>query len=304
MGNTVKHSIKGEHYLSTDNYSAGVKSFKQAVTENPDNALANYYYGRFLLGDKQYKKALRYLQKATALDPDDPDYHFWVGVAYESLDQKTLEKKSYLKALSLKSNHLQSLIYLGHNQFESRQYTKALQSYSKALNIWPESPSSLYNRAFIATKLGRKPEALAGWLEYLSYYPSGAMARQAVAHLNTLSDFSFRNYTLRARTVTLEKIYFEPFTAQIDKGSKPSLELIGAIYSNMGKGKLQIAVYQLKNKELAKQRALSIKSFLLKKYPKIKKKDIGVSWFDSPEIIKVAKRKRRINESVSFFITN
>jgi len=130
------------------------------------------------------------------------------------------------------------------------------------------------------------------------------MARQAVTHLNSLSDFSFRNYTLRARTVTLEKIYFEPFTAKIDKGSEPSLDLIGAIFSNMSKGKLQIVVYQLKNKGLAKQRALSIKRFFLKNYPKIKKKDIGVSWFDSPEIIKVAKRKRRINESVSFFISN
>lgn len=304
MGNVVKHGFTGEHFLITEEYSRGVKNFKQEVAENPDSVLANYYYGRFLLADKQYKEALSYLVKAHSLDPDNPDYHFWLGVVYGSLGKNIPEKKSYLKALSLKEDHLQSLIYLGHNQLESKDYTKALENYSKALKLWPASPSSLYNRALIVTKLGRKPEALDGWLEYLSYYPSGAMARQAVIHLNSLDNFSFRNYQLRARTVTIEKIYFEPFTAEIHYGSRPSLELIGAIFNNMKKGRLQVVVYQLKNKALAKQKALSIKNFLLEKYPNINGKDIGVSWFDSPEIIKMSKGKKKANDSVRFFITS
>ena len=303
MGNVVKHGFTGEHFLITEEYSRGVKNFKQEVAENPDSVLANYYYGRFLLGDKQYKEALVYLVKARSLDPDNPDYHFWLGVVYGSLGKKLPEKKSYLKALSLKNDHLQSLIYLGHNQLEAKEYTKALQNYSKALKLWPASPSSLYNRALIVTKLGRKPEALDGWLEYLSYYPSGAMARQAVTHLNSLDNFSFRNYRLASRTVTVEKIYFESFTSQIDKDSHPSLELIGAIFSNMKKGRLQIAVYQLKNKELARQKALSIKKFLLKEYPNVNGKDIGVSWFGSPEIIKRTKGEKKLNDSVLFFTT-
>ena len=303
MGNAVKHSLKGKHFLSTKDYSKGVESFKLEVTENPNSSLANYYYGRFLLGDKQYKEALLYLQKASTLDPDNPEYHFWVGVAQNSLGKKSLEKKSYLKALSLDKDHLRSLIYLGHNQLESKKYAKALQNYTKALRIWPASPSSLYNRALILTKLNRKPEALEGWLEYLSYYPSGAMARNAVVHLNILEDYSFRNYTLRTRTVTTEKIYFAPFSSQIADGSYRSLTLIGAIFNNMNKGKLQVVVYQQNNKELARKKALSIKYFLLAEYPEIKRKDIGVSWFDSPETIKSPRGKKKIYESVNFFIS-
>jgi tetratricopeptide (TPR) repeat protein len=303
MGNVVKHSFTGEHFLVTEKYSRGVKNFKQEVAENPDSVLANYYYGRFLLADKQYKEALPYLIKARSLDPNNPDYHFWLGVDYGSLGKNIPEKKSYLQALSLKKDHLQSLIYLGHNQLESKDYTKALENYTKALKLWPASPSSLYNRALIVTKLGRKPEALDGWLDYLSYYPSGAMARQAVTHLNSLDNFSFRNYRLASRTVTVEKIYFESFTSKIDKDSRPSLELIGAIFSNMKKGRLQIVVYQLKNKELARRKGLSIKKFLLKEYSGINGKDIGVSWFGSPEIIKRAKGEKKINDSVLFFIT-
>ena len=280
-----------------------MENFRQEVTENPNSGLANYYYGRFLLNDQKSKEALRYLLKASALEPKNPDYHFWVGVAQGNLGQKTLEKKSYQKALSIKENHLQSLIYLGHLQLELKKYSAALHNYSKALELSPESPSPLYNRALILTKLGRKPEALEGWLEYLFYYPSGAMARQAVVHLNSLDNFSFRNYQLLSRTVTTEKIYFEPFTARIDKGSRPSLELIGAIFKNMKKGKLQVMVYQLNNKELAKQKAVNIRNFLLQNNPEIKKKDIGISWFSSPESIKVSKRNKKINDSVHFFVS-
>jgi len=303
MGNAFKHSVTGDYFLSTKEYSRGAKNFHQQVIANPDSTLANYYYGRFLLGNKQYKEALPYLKKTTALRPGKPDYHFWLGVAYGSLGKKSPEKKSYLAALSLKKDHLQSLIYLGHNQLESKKYKAALKNYTGALKLWSASPSSLYNRALILTKLGRKPEALDGWLEYLSYYPSGAMARRAAAHLNNLGDFSFRNYTLRSRTITVEKIYFEPLTVEIARGSQGSLELIATIFKNMKKGKLQLVVYQLNNKKLARQKALKIKTFLLKKFPEIAKKDIGVSWFASPEIIKSKKGKKKINESVHFFIS-
>ncbi len=89
MGNVVKHSITGDYFLSTKAYSGGAKNFHQEVIENPDSALTNYYYGRFLLGDKQYKEALPYLKKATSLDSDNPNYHFWLGVVYGSMVLQT-----------------------------------------------------------------------------------------------------------------------------------------------------------------------------------------------------------------------
>lgn len=303
MGNAVKHSIKGEHYLTTKDYSKGVVSFQEEVAESPDSSLANYYYGRFLLGDKQFDEALKYLQRASTLDPENPDYYFWLGVAQNSVGKRNLERENYLKALSFDADHLRSLIYLGHNYLESKEYDKALKNYTRALQIWPASPSSLYNRALILSKLDRKPEALEGWLEYLSYYPSGAMARTAVVHLNTLEDYSFRNYRLRSRTVTIEKINFQPFSSQIDKGSYRSLSLIGAIFNNMKKGTLQVIVYQLNNKELARRKARNIKNYLLTHYPDLQPRDIGISWFDSSEVIRISKKKKKINESVSFFVT-
>jgi hypothetical protein len=41
----------------------------------------------------------------------------------------------------------------------------------------------------------------------------------------------------------------------------------------------------------------------LQNYPEIKKNDIGLSWFSSPESIKVSKRNKKINDSVNFFVS-
>jgi tetratricopeptide (TPR) repeat protein len=303
MGNTVKYNFSGEHYLYTEQYQKGANKFQDAVQKSPDNTLANFYYGRFLLLTEKPDQALKYMQKASKLAPNKADYHFWTGVTFGSLGNKTKEKKSYLKALQLDKTHLQSLIYLGHNLLETKKYSLALGQYDKALKIWPNSPSALYNRSLITSKFDRKPEAHEGWLEYLYYYPSGAMARRAVQHLNSLGDFSFRNYSLLSRTVTIEKIYFESFSATISRGSYSSLDLVGTIFENFNKGKLQVLVYQLKNKKLAKQKALNIKKYLLKKHPKLKSNDIGVSWFDTAETISVFGKNKKINDSVQFFVS-
>ncbi len=303
FGTAVKATVQGDYYLSGQHYQAGEKQFQQAVEEHPDSALNNYFYGRMLLANNKNKKGLLYLQKASKLEPDNADYHFWTGVAHGSMNQRKQERERYKKVLRLEKKHLQALLYYGHNQLLAKQYSAALKSYNKALKIWPDSPSGLYNRALILSKLGRTTEEKQAWLEYLARYPSGSMARRAVNHLNKLHDFSYRNYRLGARTVTIEKIAFQPFTIDIERGSYSSLNLIGTIFKNMNKGTLQVVVYQKNNKALAKKKGLAIKKHLLNKIPGITKKDIGVSWFSQSEKVTIQGKKLSADESVSFFIS-
>lgn len=303
VGNTVQHAVKGDYYLQSKKYQKGQASFKQAVRDTPDNALARYYYGRFLLLEGHKKQALKQFGKALQLDPKNADYHFWTGLAYNENGDRKNEAKHYRKALSINGKHLQSLIYMGHNLLEKKQYSKALPYYNRALDIWPGSPSSLYNRALIMKKLGRTPEEKIGWHEYLSLYPSGGLARKATANLNLLGDFSYRNHHLGARTITIEKIWFKPFSAKLDNASKDSLTVVGTIINNLPQGSLQVVTYQKNNKELAKKKAISIKRYLVDRFPQVTAKRISISWFSEPQTLLIKKRKKKIDESVSFFIT-
>jgi tetratricopeptide (TPR) repeat protein len=303
IGTTVEHTFKGDYYLTSEKFEQGRESFAREVQENPESALAHYYYGRFLLQDNEYEQALTHLKKARDLDPRNTDYHFWTGVAYGGLNDIKNEEASYRIALKLDDDHLQSLIYLGHIYLQRKQYEKAFDLYSRALDIWPDSPAALYNRALILHQLGRTPEERRGWLEFISRYPSGKMAQQATDYLNMLDDFTFRNHRLGTRTVTTEKIWFEPFSSTLDPSSYESLNVIGTNFETLGKGTLQIVVYQKNNKELAKNKAHAIKRYLIDQFSSIEPKEIGISWFSESHKLEIRNKSLTIDESVSFFVT-
>ena len=296
----VKQTVAGQHYLDNKKYQKGIEVFREEVRAYPENGEAHYYLGRFLLAEKKGKEALNQLKQAVELSPKKADYHFWLGVAYAANNMGDLERESYLKALEIDKKHVQALTYLGHNQLERKKYKEALQSYNKALKLWPGNPAALYNRAYIMKQLGRTPEEKLAWQEYLAYYPSGAMARRAVLHLNALGDFEYRNYIIGRRTVTLKTIVFEPFTAKIGEDSRPSLDLLGIIMKNNSTVSIHIVTYQKKHKELAEARAKSIKTYLLKEFKEIKSSRLTVSWFDVPEKIKIDKKTFYNDESVNF----
>jgi outer membrane protein OmpA-like peptidoglycan-associated protein len=150
-------------------------------------------------------------------------------------------------------------------------------------------------------KLNRTPEEKVALHEYLSRYPTGGMARRATIHLNALGDYSYRNHHLGARTVTTEKIRFQPLSAELSPASEESLRVIGSVIQNMPDVTLQIVFFQKNNRSLAQKRALAIKYFIQSEFPGIGSGRIGVSWFGEPQVISIKKKKRRIEESASFF---
>lgn len=304
FGTSLRHNIQGEYYLQEKDYARGLQTFGEVVKVDPYNAEANYYYGRFLLAEEKAAEALPYLEKAAGINPKKDDYHFWLGVAYGEKGQEGFERKSYKQALQIDPSNTKALTYLGNNLLRAKQYTKALGYYEQAIERNHNNPQALYNRSVILKKLARTPEEKLALHQYLDAYPSGSFARRAADRLNALGDHSYRNYKLGARTITLAEISFVPFKAELARQSLPSLDVLGATVSNMPKGKLNVITYQLNNRDLAKRRAFSIRNYLNKKFPQLKKTNrIQLSWFDVPERRKILTKQMHLDESVVFFLT-
>lgn len=297
----MKYDIVGEHYLMKKQYEVGYSYFSDALKVSPDNPKANFFAGRFLLARNNPGKAIPYLKKAVQLAPMDGDNHFWLGVAYGESKNPKKERQSYQKALAVDHDHLQALIYLGNNQLKRKHYKEAQDLYQKALEIWPESPGALYNRALASKYLKRTPEEKAGWIEYLNHHPSGALARRAVEHLNVLGDFSYRIQQFGVRSVPVKSITFQPLRPEINASSKFSLQQVGKIAASRENSILQVVVYQKNNIKLAKNRAIAIKRYLERKFPDLREGRIKTSWFASSEKVSVKGRKHFLGASVRFF---
>lgn len=303
-GQMIKYNYQGSQYLKNQNYTLGESTFFDAVARTPNDPTANYFLGRFLLGNNKPEEALPYLLKAVTLNGKEPNYLFWQGVAYGKVGNSKQERQSYEQVLKIDNKHVQALTYLGHNLLKNREYEASLSTYQKVLDIAPNNPSALYNRALIANILNQSSEEKVGWLAYLKRYPSGDLAIQAINHLNRLGDFSYQNHYLGRRAIPLAKISFEPLSDELYPSSLRALDVIGATASNIGRGKLQVIVYQENNKELAKARAVVIKEYLSNNFPALTYEKIGISWFGQPETLQVQGKKVQNPDSVNFFLTD
>ncbi|MFA5906715.1 MAG: tetratricopeptide repeat protein [Desulfobacula sp.] len=299
-GCTVGRMVKGDYYLSGTDHKQGIESFKKDLEKNPDSPDARYYLGRLYLADNQVKNALTHLEKASAISPGNPEYRFWLGLAYAANKMKKQEWESYESALKLDPDHLKSRIYLAHTQLERNLYEDALKNYSQVLDRTPDEPSSLYNRALALKELKRPKEEKFAWKEYLNYYPSGPMSANAVHHLNLLGDFSFRNYLIGVRTLPLRQIQFKAFSTDLTPESMGSLDDLGDVLSKKKDLSIHIIAYQDNNKQLAEQKAKQIKKYLVEKFPEIPAANLKVSWFGTPEKIKIENSLFSEDESINF----
>jgi tetratricopeptide (TPR) repeat protein len=296
-------SLKGERLLKNEQYQHGVTAFKSIVQEEPQNAEAQYYLGRFYLALEKPEEALLHLKQAVQGDPEKADYHFWLGVAYWAIRDFDLERKSYLQALAKDPKYLPARLYLAHNYLDSGKWQEALKNYDLLLRRQPDNPEALYNRALALRELHRPNDEAMAWKRYLQYYSKGKWALRAVDHLNQLGQFTYRNFTIGYRQVTLENIPFPSGSAKLLLQGKPSLQVLGTILSINDEISLEVVCYKSGDPSLAAARAKAVKDYLLQRFPKIKPSRIGARGVGYKEKIKTGNKVHFLDDSTTFVTT-
>jgi tetratricopeptide (TPR) repeat protein len=296
-------SLKGERLFKNEQYQDGLATFKNIVQEEPKNPEAQYYLGRFYLALERPEEALPHLKRAVQGDPAKADYHFWLGVAYWAIRDFESERNSYIKALAIDPQDVPARLYLAHTFLDSGEWQAALDNYDLLLRREPYNPEALYNRALALTELGRPKEETKAWKQYLEYYPQGKWALRAVDHLNELGDFSYRNFTIGYRRVTLEHISFSPNSAKLLSKGKPSLQVLGTILSINDQVWLEIVCYKNGDPSLAAARATAVRDYLLQEFPRLKPSRIGARGIGRKERIKTGSKVYLLDDSTTFITT-
>ena len=293
-------SMLGRYYLERERYEDGVRRFVQEVRAHPDDPAVNYYLGRLYLAQENPELALPFLRRAAELKPDRPDYQFWQGVAYWAVMDFERERLSYQKALELDGSYIPARVYLGHNLLDHGQWEGALAECQEVLVRDPRNPEALYNQGLALRSLKRPADEAQAWKEYLKYYPEGRWALQAVDHLNGLGDFSYRNFTIGYRRVTVEQIPFAPGSVRPLPAGKPSLEVLGSILAINQGIELEIVCHKKNDAALAGARAAAVRAYLLKQFPAVQPSRLKSRGEGRPEAIETEKGVYHLDESTAF----
>lgn len=158
------HGIHGMVLQGLDKDDEAIAAFTQAITLLPDDSprRAEGYYKLGLLHSKQgdVDTAIRWINKAIALAPDEAMLHYDAGVFYASQNNYAAAAKATQRATELDpefaeawNNHAYALANLG-------RYDEALTAVEQSLEKSPTNAAALDTKGFALQGLKRYDEAL------------------------------------------------------------------------------------------------------------------------------------------------
>ena len=113
--------------------------FKEVLKGNPKNAVVLNYIG-YMLADRgiRLEEAVKYVEEALALDPNNGAYLDSLGWAFYKLNDLEKAEKYLLKAVEVVKNDPVIHDHLGDLYFKAGNLEKALDSWNKSVNMGTE----------------------------------------------------------------------------------------------------------------------------------------------------------------------
>jgi tetratricopeptide (TPR) repeat protein len=120
----------------------------QASASQPKNAEFKYYLGTFYEDLEQWENAVKHVKAAIDLEPDNARYYFRLGVIYDKWDNKETSMEMMRKVIELDPKHANALNYLGYTYADLGQnLDEAERLIKRALKYKP-------NDGYITDSLG------------------------------------------------------------------------------------------------------------------------------------------------------
>ncbi|MBI3042051.1 MAG: tetratricopeptide repeat protein [Betaproteobacteria bacterium] len=136
-------------------------SFEQSLALDPDNGNAHFWLGILLAGDKQsYAAAIQHLERALTLDPDIEGGWINLGSVYYFQRDFIKAGASFRAALDAAPDSVLAHAYLGIALKETGSYDEALVHLRRAYELAPEGEGTLRNLVVTLIESDRCDEAL------------------------------------------------------------------------------------------------------------------------------------------------
>lgn len=291
--------VTGPYYLNQEKYDDGIEAMQASLVENPSDAASAYWLGRLYMAKEEPARALPAFRKAVALEPDNADALFWEGVAHWALLDFKAEREAYGRALQLDPDHISANLYMGHSLYDEGRWEPALIRYEKVIELDEYNPEALLGRAETLYELGRDDEARTAFRQYLEYYPDGQAGFEAVDRLNELGDYSWRNYLIGRRKVSMVAPALKPGTDELDSDAKPSLQLLAEMMDTNRELVMHIVAYSKGDRERARLLARRTKEYLVGWSTTLDPDRLRTSWFGVGEVVETGQGRTVLEESVN-----
>jgi tetratricopeptide (TPR) repeat protein len=134
----------------------------------------SFYVGQasVAIKEKEYDRAIDNLDRALAINPDNPEALNLAGMARFFKKDYKIAEANFAKAISLSPSYASALNNLGNLYFMTGRLEKAEELLKKALEISPRLASAYYSLGALLLQVGRTDEAITYLTKGLDLDPS------------------------------------------------------------------------------------------------------------------------------------
>lgn len=130
------HLLTAGIYSTLKDYDLAIKEYQAALAIDPNNTEAPMYMGAVYAEKKEYDKAVHLFERLAKNDDYSTPYLAWYYIGRIHADQEgkahlKAAEKAYKKALSIKSDHADSVVALGQIYSKMGQPALAIETYKK-----------------------------------------------------------------------------------------------------------------------------------------------------------------------------
>lgn len=183
---TMAYGCNRSGQQSTNN-SAGPAPVSNGLESDRQRARDFVTQGKELYLDDQDEEAVKAFQEAVKLDPDLPEAHFRLGLAYEALDKREESEREYKKAVETYKKYLEdhpddseAHYDLGQTYAGLGQYSDAIREYRQATKLKEDDADIYYDLGIAHTKLAQYDAAAAAFSKSLELDPDNYRAQDGL----------------------------------------------------------------------------------------------------------------------------
>ena len=151
--------------MDNGNYKDALAHLDKLTAADQNNFVYRYNRAVTLFNLKKYSESIADYQYLHELLPEQTEYVFQIGNAYEQLDSVNLALSFYTKAIDMDKDHFIYFFKRGTVLLKQNQLEKAAADFTSSIELNPKHHNSIHNRGITFYKLGQQNKACEDWCE-------------------------------------------------------------------------------------------------------------------------------------------
>ncbi|MFH1437422.1 MAG: tetratricopeptide repeat protein [Pseudomonadota bacterium] len=130
---SLEHMNKGVEFYQTKQYNLAIKELEEAIRLNESNEEAYYNLSIVHIDLSHWSRAAQLLTRAVVLKPNDANYHFLLGRAYQEMGELEQARSEYENSSTINPAFFKPEYYLGMVLADMDKPQEAFSAYTSAI---------------------------------------------------------------------------------------------------------------------------------------------------------------------------